>query len=167
MRKNLARIETMLARLAKSHSFYVYDDLCLCHFLRTTLLRMLLEDQAQQHEQQRQDALDGDLIEPTDSNPWKEMHTESVRIVMALAEKIQLDHWLYYFTVYEQALMMINDRDYDGAKKKIHYLLQRTEKHDFNIGAGQRAKNKYSMENALILKCHNTLGVIAELDAVA
>ncbi|ORZ18462.1 hypothetical protein BCR42DRAFT_324425 [Absidia repens] len=148
MRKNLDRINAMLIRLSSSHSFYVYDDISLCHFLRASILRQLLEQDD-----------DGNVVE------WKEMQRESIRIVMALADKIQLDHWLYYFTIYEEALMLMMEGDYDQARKKILYLLQRTEKHDFNVGAGQRAKNKYSMENALILKCHNCLGVITELSS--
>ncbi|KAI8099170.1 uncharacterized protein BX664DRAFT_255575 [Halteromyces radiatus] len=169
MRKNLHRINAMLKRLANSHSFYVYDDLCLCHFLRTNLIRLLLEDQEQKEKQQALDLKDGDyIIQQQDGftlAEMKEMHKESVHTVMTLAEKIQLDHWLYYFTVYEQARMMIMEADYDQAKKKIQYLIDRSERHDFNVGAGQRAKNKYSMENALILKCHNCLGVIDELSS--
>lgn len=143
-RKNLARVEATLTRLQNNNSFYVYDDLCLCHFLRTMLIRMILQEQGP----------DAAL---------KQAHQVSVQAVLDHADKVQLDHYTYYFTIYEKARMLIMDQQLEAAQKEINYLIRCSEKNDFNVGAGARAKNKYSLENSLILKCHNCLEMITEM----
>ncbi|KAI8333026.1 hypothetical protein BC941DRAFT_358428 [Chlamydoabsidia padenii] len=145
-RKNLARIDATLVRLQNNNSFYVYDDLCLCHFLRTMLIRMILQDTSDNNNKE-----------------LKQAHQVSVQAVMDFADKVQLDHYTYYFTVYEKARMLIMDNQLDAAQKEINYLIRCSEKNDFNVGAGARAKNKYSLENSLILKCHNCLEMITEM----
>ncbi|CAO3593898.1 unnamed protein product [Absidia cylindrospora] len=145
-RKNLARIDATLVRLQNNNSFYVYDDLCLCHFLKVMLIRMLLPDT------------------PLDQQAaLKTTHQASVDAVLTYAPKVQLDHYTYYFTVYEKARMMIINNQWEAAQKEINYLIRCSEKNEFNVGAGARAKNKYSLENSLILKCHNCLEMISEM----
>ncbi|KAI8099171.1 uncharacterized protein BX664DRAFT_310169 [Halteromyces radiatus] len=158
--KNLIRIDHTLKRLETSRSFYVHDDICLSHLLRATLYRLLLEQEEESittsskllgHDELRQ------------QHPNKVMHRQSIQVVMDHAPKVQLDHWIYYFARYEKAQLLIVDRCYAEAKRELDCILRHTEKNDFNVGAGARAKSKYSMENALILKCHSCLGYIAEV----
>ncbi|KAI8099159.1 uncharacterized protein BX664DRAFT_289117 [Halteromyces radiatus] len=148
VRKNLGRIQATLTRLESNKSFYVYDDLCLCHYLRTMLIRMLLQDPTTPKEERQR---------------LKETHRISIQAVLDMAEKVQLDHYTYYFTVYEKARMLMMDNELDAARKEIQYLIRCSEKNEFNVGAGARAKNKYSLENSLILKCHNCLEMITEI----
>lgn len=95
-------------------------------------------------------------------HPYKVRHRHSIQLILEMADKIQLDHWIYYFAIYEKAQLLMMDELYADAKHELDYILRCTEKKDFHVGAGLRAKNKYSMENALILKCHSCLGYINE-----
>ncbi|CAO3651486.1 unnamed protein product [Cunninghamella blakesleeana] len=95
-------------------------------------------------------------------HPYKVRHRHSIQLILEMADKIQLDHWIYYFALYEKAQLLMMDELYADAKHELDYILRCTEKKDFHVGAGLRAKNKYSMENALILKCHSCLGYINE-----
>ncbi|ORZ18461.1 hypothetical protein BCR42DRAFT_371864 [Absidia repens] len=173
IQKNLNRINSTLKRLETSQSLYVHDDICLSHLLRATLYRFLLEIEEQQQQDtvsspqttassaSRQKLLGHDELRRT--HPFKMMHRQSIQTVMEHAQKVQLDHWIYYFSVYERAQLLIMDEMYAEAKRELDSILKCTEKNDFNVGAGTRAKSKYSMENALILKCHSCLGYIAEV----
>ncbi|CAO3651806.1 unnamed protein product [Cunninghamella echinulata] len=95
-------------------------------------------------------------------HPYKVRHRHSIQQILEMANQIQLDHWIYYFAVYEKAQLLLMDELYADAKHELDYILKCTEKKDFHVGAGLRAKSKYSMENALILKCHSCLGYINE-----
>lgn len=139
LRQNLDRIAEILPRLEKSHSFYVYDDVCLSHLLRATFHRFLLDPDS------------------------RTIHAVSLQAIFAHAPNIQLDHWIYYFAKYEAAQMMILDEKYAEAREVLEAILKCTEKNSFGVGAGVRAKNKYSMENALVMKCHSCLGYLAEV----
>ncbi|KAI8061618.1 hypothetical protein BC940DRAFT_309969 [Gongronella butleri] len=158
MHKNLTRIDTTLKRLETNKSLYVHDDICLAHLLKTMLLRMLIEDLAKKPS-------------TSESNQqitqWQILHRSSVQTVMAHAKDVQLDHYCYYFTVYEDASMMIYNGEYERAKDKLKYLIRCSEKNEFGVGAGSRAKNKYSLENALIMKCHNAMEMIKAINTGA
>ncbi|ORX52824.1 hypothetical protein DM01DRAFT_1323275 [Hesseltinella vesiculosa] len=154
MHKNVSRIDATLKRLESNTSFYVHDDICLAHLLRCILLRMLIEDLIKK-------PLTADTQAQLRS--WKQAHKVSVQTVMVHAKDVQLDHYCYYFTVYEDASMMILDGAYEQAKEKIKYLIRCSEKNEFGVGQSSRAKNKYSMENALIMKAHNGLEMVKEI----
>jgi hypothetical protein len=126
-----------------------YDDLCLSHYLRAIILRLSLD--------QVKDANADKKAE------WRKLHSESIKCVMDNANKIQLDHYVYYFTRYEEARMMIHDQKYDQAKDVIQFIIKTSDKGQFNVGAGPHAKNKYSLENAILFKCHNCLAEIKTL----
>ncbi|KAI8968235.1 hypothetical protein BDF20DRAFT_895081 [Mycotypha africana] len=123
-----------------------YDDLCLSHYLRIMVLRLLLERTNTKKIQE-----------------WKNLQEESIRIVMENANKIQLDHYIYYFTRYEEARMMISNKNFDKAKEIIQSIIRCSEKNQFNVGAGPHAENKYSLENTLLFRCHNCLTEIDQL----
>ncbi|KAI8332039.1 hypothetical protein BC941DRAFT_359617 [Chlamydoabsidia padenii] len=157
--KNLSRITVVLKRLETSQSLYVNDDICLAHLLRATLYRFLFDIESPPPQQQSLLGHD----ELNRQHPYKLIHRQSIQTIMDSAQKVQLDHWVYYFALYEKAQLLIMDKLYAEAKRELDYILRCTEKNEFNVGAGVRAKNKYSMENALILKCHSCLGYIAEV----
>jgi tetratricopeptide (TPR) repeat protein len=123
-----------------------YDDLCLSHYLRAMVLRLLL-----------------DQVKDTRKDEWLKLHSESIQCVMDNANKVQLDHYVYYFMRYEEARMMIHDQKYDEAKDIIQSIIKASDKGQFNVGAGPHAKNKYSLENTLLFKCHNCLTEIKTL----
>lgn len=150
---NLNRINTEIYRLTHEATheevLNYYDDLCLCHYLRAMVLRLLLDQ-----------VKDADASKKAE---WKKLHTESIKCVMDNANKIQLDHYIYYFTRYEEARMMIYDQQYEKARENVQSIIKTSEKGQFNIGAGPHAKNKYSLENTILFKCHNCLTQIQAL----
>ncbi|KAG0757795.1 hypothetical protein G6F16_001978 [Rhizopus arrhizus] len=144
--ENLKRVNTELDRLMShttkpQEALNYYDDLCLCHYLRAVLLRLLIL-QADDNE---------------NKSKWKDIHKQSIQCVMDNAEKIQLDHYVYYFTRYEEARMAIMQENYETAQDIVKSIVKASEKGQFNVGAGPHAKNKYSLESALLFKCHNCL----------
>jgi hypothetical protein len=148
---NLKRTTNEIQQLttSKEEILNYYDDLCLVHYLRSMILRLLIEQ-----------------ADKTDNN-WNILHQESIQFVLDNAHKIQLDHYIYYFTRYEQARMLIINQQYDQAKEIVSSIIKSSEKNQFNVGAGPHAKNKYSLENTLLFKCHNCLTEIQTLSAAA
>ncbi|KAI8968137.1 hypothetical protein BDB01DRAFT_726650 [Pilobolus umbonatus] len=144
---NLSRLNTAIDTLMNEEKheeiLNYYDDICLCHYLRLLILRLLLEKYSHQE--------------------WRTAYTESMEFIMQNADKIQLDHYIYYFTLYEAARMCIIDKEYDQAEQRIERIIKISEKGQFNVGAGPHAKNKYSLENTLLFKCHNCLTEIQGL----
>ncbi|KAI8088521.1 hypothetical protein BDF21DRAFT_378735 [Thamnidium elegans] len=130
-----------------------YDDLCLSHYMRSMVLRLLI-DQVK------------DASTETKVN-WKRLHKESIRCVMENAKKVQLDHYIYYFTRYEEARMLIIDQEYQKAKDIVQSIIKSSDKGQFNVGAGPHAKNKYSLENTILFKCHNCLTEIQALSTAS
>lgn len=126
------------------HHHHFYDDLCLVHYLRAVMSRLLLKQQQQRD----------------DDEKLRSMHKESIDIVLQNAKHIELDHYIYYFTLYENARMLIMDKKYDEAESAIQIILRAAEKGQYNVGTGPGAKNKYSLENALVFKCHNCIDSI-------
>ncbi|KAI8138446.1 hypothetical protein BJV82DRAFT_523321 [Fennellomyces sp. T-0311] len=137
LQENLARISKEMESLDKGRMHY-YDDLCMVHYLRAHVARQLLEKD-----------------KTCDAEKLRSMHHESVDTVLENANKVELDHYIYYFTRYEKARMLINESDYAGAEAEIQVILRAAEKGQYNVGSGPHAKNKYSLENALVFKCHN------------
>ncbi|KAI7901307.1 uncharacterized protein BX663DRAFT_514064 [Cokeromyces recurvatus] len=139
--KNLKRTNDEINRLTHEErhkeALNYYDDLCLAHYLRAITLRLLLEQK--------------------EMSEWKQLFEESVTNVKKNADKLQLDHYIYYFTRYEEGLMMIMDKKYDEAKEIIQSIIKISEKGQYSIGVGSHSKNKYSLENTLIFKCHNCI----------
>lgn len=156
LHNNLERTTKEIHRLTEEttheETLNYFDDLCLSHYLRAIVLRLLLD--------QVKDAKDSKKAE------WQKLHSESVKCVMDNADKVQLDHYVYYFTRYEEARMMIHDQIYDQAKDIIQSIIKASDKGQFNVGAGPHAKNKYSLENAILFKCHNCLTEIKTLSEV-
>ncbi|KAI9312224.1 hypothetical protein BX666DRAFT_1866434 [Dichotomocladium elegans] len=137
---NYDLINKQLASLDKNQKFY-HDDLALVHYLRAQLAR---------HRLARQQQPDSD-----DKKLLMEIHHASVATVLEIAGKINLDHYIYYFTLYEKARMAIEEKDYESAQKDIQTILRANEKGLYSVGAGPHAKNKYSLESQLVFKCHN------------
>lgn len=136
--ENLRRVNSELDGLEQKTLNY-YDDLCLAHYLRLHLLRILI---SRKH---------------SGSDKWRELHRDSVECVLENADRVQLDHYIYYFTRYEEARMAIMNKEYQKAQDIVKSIVKASEKGQFNVGAGPHAKNKYSLENALLFKCHNCL----------
>ncbi|KAI9476598.1 MAG: hypothetical protein EXX96DRAFT_577717 [Benjaminiella poitrasii] len=151
--KNLKRTNAEIDRLTHEtkhqEALNYYDDICICHYLRVMVLRLLLEQ-----------VKEADIEKLRE---WKQLHAESIQTVKENADKIQLDHYIYYFTRYEEALMLIVDQKYDEAKTIVQSIIKTSEKGQFNIGAGSHAKNKYSLESTILFKCHNCITQIQSL----
>jgi hypothetical protein len=147
---NLDRINVEIEKLSreKKHEEMLnyYDDICLCHYLRTMVLRLMIT-----------------RIKGSDIELWKKLHKESTDFVKDNANRIQLDHYIYYFTQYEESRLYIIEKQFDSAQEIIDALVRSSEKHQFNIGAGPHAKNKYSLENILLFRCHSCTQEIKEI----
>ncbi|KAG1234450.1 hypothetical protein G6F68_002536 [Rhizopus microsporus] len=143
--KNIERVDKQIHELITTaqptEALNYYDDLCLCHYLRAILLRQLISRTSDSKEESHA----------------QEKYQESIRYVMDNANKIQLDHYIYYFTRYEEARMMVMQENYETAQDIVKSIIKASEKGQFNVGAGPHAKNKYSLESALLFKCHNCL----------
>ncbi|OBZ82598.1 Tetratricopeptide repeat protein 39B [Choanephora cucurbitarum] len=136
----LSQIDSELDQLEKGSKYYC-DDLCLAHLLKATIARMLYEqtDDAQV------------------MKSMKSINQESIDIISEKANGILLDHYVYYFSRYEKAQMLILQNDYMAAEIEVQGILKAQDKGQYNIGSGPHAKNKYSLANALAFKCHNCL----------
>lgn len=136
----MKRINTELTRLSSEKydktSEYYYDDLCLVQFLRSITARMLIEQGSNAEEMHK-------------------VHDQSLKVVFDNADKIHLDHYIYYFSRYENALMLMWDKKYEEAEENVQIVLKSNDRGQYSIGAGPHAKNKYSLAGALVFKCHN------------
>ncbi|KAF7728019.1 hypothetical protein EC973_006784 [Apophysomyces ossiformis] len=119
-----------------------HDDICLAHYLRALVARTLTEKYARD---------------------MRTLHQQSLDVVFAHAPKVQLDHYIYYFAHYEKARMLILDNQFNEAEAEIQVILRADEKGVYNVGAGPHAKNKYSLANGLVFKCHNAMTKIKSL----
>lgn len=115
-----------------------YDDICLAQFLRSITARMLFE-QAQEAE------------------TMHKIHEQSLKSVFNNADKVLLDHYIYYFSHYERARMLILDKKYAQAEADIQVVLKSNDRAHYGIGSGPHAKNKYSLASSLVFKCHNCM----------
>ncbi|KAI8051415.1 uncharacterized protein B0P05DRAFT_518625 [Gilbertella persicaria] len=141
LENNLKRIDTELNKLDKANTYY-YDDICLAHFLRASTARM--------------------LYEITKDQEMHKIHEQSLQIVFDEANKVVLDHYVYYFSRYEKAQMLILDKEYAKAEAELQIVLKANDKNHYGVGAGPHAKNKYSLSNALVFKCHNCMTKIKD-----
>ncbi|CAO3695465.1 unnamed protein product [Rhizopus stolonifer] len=146
--KTLDRLNNEIYRLTNAvehqEALNFYDDFCLCHYIRIIVLRLLVagpERDKSMHD-------------------WNNLRQQSIQAVLKNSDKIQLDHYIYYFTRYEEARMEIAQKHYKLAQEIIQSIIKSSEKGQFNVGAGPHAKNKYSLESALLFKCHNCLAEI-------
>ena len=145
LRTNIQRIDQELNDVTDASA----DDLCLAYYLRSVMARRLYIRSPDKQEQQQ----------------MRDIHHQSVQNVYKQAQDIVLDHYIYYFSRYEEARMMILDGDYDGAETSINVILKANEKGQYNIGKGSKAKSKYSLENSLLFRCHNCQTEIQALRA--
>lgn len=136
LKDNLGRINRELTTLNRSNETYP-DDLCLAHHLRAMMARLLL------------------IKIDTDKDQLRSIHRESMEIVFSNAKDVVYDHYVYYHARYENARMLILDNRLDEAAQEIHVITTAHEKGKYNVGAGHRAKSKYSLESTLLFKCHN------------
>lgn len=138
----LDRINAEISRLestpAEKHNAYYYDDLCLAEFLRAITSRELYE-------------------QGSDKAAMLSAHEKSLQFIFDHADKIQLDHYIYYFGRYEKACMLILEKQYTKAESEIQVVLKANDRAQYSIGSGPHAKNKYSLASALVFKCHNCM----------
>lgn len=153
--KNLDRTNHEISRLEKEdkheETLNYYDDICLSHYMRAMVLRLLLEQDSTLTKEKQME--------------YRELHEASVQFVYDNANKIQLDHYIYYFTRYEHARMLIFNKHYDEAKEIVQSIIKSSEKGHYGIGAGPHAKHKYSQESTILFKCHNCLTEIKTLSS--
>ncbi|KAI8087279.1 hypothetical protein BDF21DRAFT_335101 [Thamnidium elegans] len=138
LNNNMKRIETALDNLSKKKNKHYEDDLCLAEFLRAITSRMLYE-------------------QGYNTSQMHTIHEESLQAVFDNADKILLDHYIYYFSRYEKARMLILDKDYAQAETNVQVVLKANDKGHYGKGSGPHAKNKYSLASALVFKCHNLM----------
>ncbi|KAI9485681.1 MAG: hypothetical protein EXX96DRAFT_471986 [Benjaminiella poitrasii] len=141
LQTDMKRIDKELERLSNiSHNKNTnyYDDQCLSQYLRAVIARGLYEQNI-------------------DTNKMHTLHESSLQTVFEEADKIELDHYVYYFSRYEHARMLILDKNYTKAESEIQVVLKANDRGQYSIGSGPHAKNKYSLASALVLKCHNLM----------
>ena len=143
---NIERLDTELAQLCTTHPNYA-DDLCLGNYLRAIMARQLL--------------LKVDDLK--NMVKLRTIHHKSMQIVFNAAKDVVYDHYVYYFARYENARMFIMEDNYDSAEQEIQFVLKANDKNQYNVGAGTKAKSKYSMENHILFKSHNCMSEIEEL----
>ncbi|KAG2197864.1 hypothetical protein INT47_003533 [Mucor saturninus] len=115
-----------------------YDDACLAQFLRSITARMLFE-------------------QGQDIKTMHQIHEQSLNFVFDNADNILLDHYIFYFSHYERALMLILDKNYTQAEADVQLILKSNERNHYGVGSGPHAKNKYSLASSLVFKCHNCM----------
>lgn len=146
LQNDMKRIDEALTKLSNTdenaNRANHYDDVCLAQFLRAITARMLYEQEAQ------------------DKEEMNKIHKEALQVVFVDANKIHLDHYIYYFGHYEKARMLMNDKDYKEAEANIQVVLKANDRGHYGVGAGPHAKNKYSLASALVFKCHNCMSQI-------
>ncbi|KAI9016472.1 hypothetical protein CLU79DRAFT_762701 [Phycomyces nitens] len=147
LRADLDRTQDALDKLDSSQAYY-YDDLCLVHYLRAVILRNI--DQR---------------LESSGETQERAEHAKSIEVVFANAQKVQLDHYVYYFAHYEKAQMLMAEHSYKAAEAEIQVVLKANDRNQFGVGSGPHAKSKYSLANALGFKCHNCLSKIQTLES--
>ncbi|KAI9490681.1 hypothetical protein BDB00DRAFT_836900 [Zychaea mexicana] len=145
---NIDRLDIELSQLCTTHKNYA-DDLCLGNYLLAYMTRLLLT-KIEDNNEKEMDKLRG-------------IHHKSIQIVLNAAKDVQFDHYVYYFARYENARMLIIEGDYDAAEQELEVVLNANDKSQYNIGAGSKAKSKYSLENHLLFKCHNCVTELEEL----
>ncbi|ORX51938.1 hypothetical protein DM01DRAFT_1307105 [Hesseltinella vesiculosa] len=162
IQKNLGRINATLKRLENSRSYYVHDDIALSQLLRAVLFRLLLEQQEMDGSIYQLQSLTAEKQKKIKDHPLVQLHQQALDQVLVHAPLIKLDHWLYFFGKFEQAQRMIMTGELAEARRIMAWLLKCSEKKSFKIES-KSIKSKYSMENALILKCHSCIGFVDEL----
>ncbi|KAI7860329.1 hypothetical protein BDC45DRAFT_430529 [Circinella umbellata] len=143
---NIERLDTELAQLCTTHPNYA-DDLCLGNYLRAIMARQLLLK----------------VDDPKDMEKLRTIHQKSMQVVFNAAKDVVYDHYVYYFARYENARMFIMENNYDAAEQEIQFVLKANDKNQYNVGAGSKAKSKYSLENHILFKSHNCISEIEEL----
>ncbi|CEP14140.1 hypothetical protein [Parasitella parasitica] len=140
LQSGLNRINTEIIRLTanEKHGTCYYDDICLAEYLRAITARMLFQ-------------------QGSDTETMHQIHEKSLNVVFDNADKIELDHYIYYFSRYEKANMLILDKEYAKAESEIQFVLKANDRGQYSIGSGPHAKNKYSLASALVFKCHNCI----------
>lgn len=133
----MKRIDTAIDQLSKKNKHYE-DDLCLAEFLRASTSRMLYE-------------------QGYNTSQMHTTHEKSLQVVFDNADKILLDHYIYYFSHYEKARMLVLDKDYTQAEAEVQVILKANDRGHYGKGSGPHAKNKYSLASALVFKCHNLM----------
>jgi hypothetical protein len=144
LQTKLNRVNTEIDRLKKlEKTNHYYDDYCLSQFLRGVLAR--------------------ELYEETDSKEsMLELNKQSLTELFNNADKVELDHYIYYFGRYENARMLIVQDEYQKAEAEIQVVLKANDRGHYNVGTGPHAKNKYSLASALVFKCHNCMAKIKD-----
>ncbi|KAI7902725.1 uncharacterized protein BX663DRAFT_510263 [Cokeromyces recurvatus] len=141
LQRNRKRIMNELDHLTNNQDKIMnyYDDLCLAQYLHAITCRQLYE------------------LKESDMNTIHTLHESSLQSVFDHADKITLDHYIYYFSRYEHACMFMLDKDYTKAESEIQVILKANDRGQYSVGSGPHAKNKYSLASALVLKCHNLM----------
>ncbi|KAL0081138.1 hypothetical protein J3Q64DRAFT_1756754 [Phycomyces blakesleeanus] len=149
---DLKRTQDALDKLETSEQYY-HDDLCLVYYLRAVILRNI--DQR----------LESDVSNEGENERVRVRadHARSIKTVFENAEKVKLDHYVYYFAHYEKAQMLMEENSLKEAEAEIQVVLKANDKGQYGVGSGQHAKSKYSLANALGFKCHNCLSKIQAL----
>jgi tetratricopeptide (TPR) repeat protein len=142
---DMKRIDLELSRLSSEKKDKLpenhYDDVCLAQLLRAVTARMLYEQVSNTEETHK-------------------IHEQALRVVFEDADKVHLDHYIYYFGHFEKARMLMKDKDYKEAEANIQVVLKSNDRGHYGVGAGPHAKNKYSLASALVFKCHNCMSQI-------
>jgi len=144
----LPDIEAALARIneheADPSGYYngrgYWDDYCLSHFLRAVCLRFIAhadKDAAPEAKVSSENV--------PDAEAWA---FESFQRVLDAAQKIEVDHYLVYYTHYELGRLYACTGDVEEARRHLDIILSG------KVLVYKADKGKYSMESALVMRTH-------------
>ncbi|XP_006464184.1 hypothetical protein AGABI2DRAFT_194724 [Agaricus bisporus var. bisporus H97] len=147
--KLLTKLDTHKSDSKKYEGGSYWDDYCLAHFLQGVCLRYAAYPDP--------DA----VLDPNETLkiPKEEAATkseEAFRHVLENGPKITLDHHIVYYTHYELGRLLACQGHHDAARNEFELV---TSGKYLEVGPSGR-KGKYSMENALQMRCHAALDAI-------
>jgi len=126
-----------------------WDDYCLAQFLKGVCLRYVAYPDP--------DAIiDPDEVVALQATQAETGSEEAFRMVLKNGPKIELDHHLVYHTHYEMGRLLACRGNHDAARNEFELV---TSGRHLEVGPSGR-KGKYSMENALHMRCHAALDAL-------
>ncbi|KAF5353270.1 hypothetical protein D9756_007772 [Leucocoprinus leucothites] len=148
--KVLTKLESFKSKPKKYEGGHGYwDDYCLAQFLKGVCLRYVAYPDP--------DAiLDPQEAVAIPKEQAVKQSQEAFRLVLENGPKIELDHHIVYHTHYELGRLLACEGDHEKARNEFELVI--SGKH-LEVGPSGK-KGKYSMENALHMRCHAALDAL-------
>ncbi|KXN89075.1 Tetratricopeptide repeat protein 39B [Leucoagaricus sp. SymC.cos] len=155
--KMLPEVENVITKLETSKSkpkkysggHGYWDDYCLAQFLKGVCLRYVAYPDP--------DAIfDPEEVVAIPNEQAAKQSQDAFRLVLDNGPKIELDHHIVYHTHYELGRLLACEGKHDSARHEFELVISGKY---LEVGPSGR-KGKYSMENALHMRCHAALDAL-------